>query len=184
MSDKAKRSVVRSGVPGVAVLGFVAAGVGFWQGQGQGRPATAQEAPSTQPVREALDGQTYARAGELRERLGVGDETLAAMALGRQEAEGVLEGVLAWTEANRPAWDARRQAVAAARRELAEAVRRVHAGQPAEGRGAGLRPCHYLHHAARTPGAESCCVAGHGFSRGKAIRTQNVARFNGLGPST
>ncbi|HUS91988.1 MAG TPA: hypothetical protein VM695_09060 [Phycisphaerae bacterium] len=55
------------------------------------------------------------------------------MALGRQEAEGVLEGVLAWHEANRAAWDARRGAVAAARRELAEAVRRVHAGRADEG---------------------------------------------------
>ena len=130
MSDNAKRNVVRIGVPGVAVLGVVAAGVGLWQGQG--RPATAQEAPSTQPVREPLDGQTYARAGELRERLGVGDETLAAMALGRQEAEAVCEGVLAWTEANRPAWDDRRRAVAAARRELAEAVRRVYTGRADE----------------------------------------------------
>ena len=54
------------------------------------------------------------------------------MALGRQEAEGVLEGVLAWHEANRPAWDARRGAVAAAMRELGEAVRRVHAGRADE----------------------------------------------------
>ena len=83
-------------------------------------------------MREALDGATYARVRELRGRLGAGDETLAAMALGRQEAEAVCEGVLAWSEANRGAWDARRQAVAAARRELAEAVRRVHTGRADE----------------------------------------------------
>ena len=131
MSDKAKRNVVRIGVPGVALLAVVAAGVGLWQGQVP--PATAQEAPSTQPVREALDELTYSRVRELRERVGLTNGAVAGMGLTQAQAETVLEGVLAWYEANQAAWDARRGAVGAGKRELGEAVRRVHAGRANEG---------------------------------------------------
>ena len=92
MSDKAKRSVIRAGISGVALLGAVGAAMVLWQGQAP--LAKAQEAPMAQPVREALDGVTYGRVRELRVRLGLTNQALAAMGLTQAQAEGALERVV------------------------------------------------------------------------------------------
>ena len=74
----------------------------------------------------------HARVTELRQRLRLTDEAVAAMARGVQAAETVLTRLAAWYETNAATWGARLRATAAARRELQAAVRRVNVGPPSE----------------------------------------------------
>jgi len=129
MSDKAKRNVIRVGIPGVALLGAVAAAMVLWQGPVA--PAGAQEVASTQPEREALDELTYSRVRDLRGRLGLTSQALAGMGLTRGQAESVLQRVLGWYEANEATWTARRQAAGSARQALRRALRAVRDGTAA-----------------------------------------------------
>jgi len=122
MSDKAKRNVVRIGIPGVALLGALAVAMVLWQGQAA--PARAQEAPAQQ----TLDAVTYSQVRVLRGRLGLTSQALAAMGLMQGQAEGVLERMLAWYEANEATWTARRQAAGSARQAWRRALRAVRDG--------------------------------------------------------
>ena len=117
-------------------LGVVAAAFLIWPAGLQ--PATAQEASPPQPEAEALDVGTYLRVVELRERLRLGDETLAAIlgcggaspSTSSGQAEAVLARLVTWCQTNAAQWTARRDAVADARKALKAAIRQLNVGLP------------------------------------------------------
>ena len=110
-------------------LGVVVAAFLIWQAGL--RLATAQEAsPPPQPEPEALDVGTYLRVAELRERLRLGDGTLAAMGLEQAGAEAVLGRLVTWCQTNAAQWTAAAREVAAARKTLKAAIRQLNVGLP------------------------------------------------------
>ena len=78
-----------------------------------------------------MDPAEYARLAELRERLRLTDEALAGTGCDGPAAEAVLMRLRKWHEANRAAWDSRRAAVHAARRQLQAALHGFHTGRTA-----------------------------------------------------
>ena len=105
MSRSASRVLV-AGVPGAAVGGAVVVGLVLWQGQLRLAPGGEPNAPGGQA--EGLDLATYTHVSEVRQGLGLSDPALAAMGCGQGAAEAALGRLVAWCEANRAAWEAKR----------------------------------------------------------------------------
>ena len=92
----------------------------------EGAPGASPSGGQEQP--KGLDPLTYSRVRQLRQRLALDNETLAAMGCGQETAGNALAALKAWYEANKAAWETAEKAKAKATRDLREAFRKVHVG--------------------------------------------------------
>ena len=122
MSQEANR-VWTACVRGCAALAAVGLVAGWLVWQGGVRPAVAAEPAAGPGGVTLLDPVKHAGVSELRGRVRLSDDTLAAMACSQASAETILGKLPTWWETNRVAWLARREAVSGARARLRRAER-------------------------------------------------------------
>jgi hypothetical protein len=88
----------------------------------------APEPDPTPPVRVEIDAQTYSRVQDLRVRICLTNQDLAALGCSGEQATEMLQTLVQWCEQNAVAMERAQAAELHARRELQEAVRRVSVG--------------------------------------------------------
>ena len=101
--------------------------------QAKADPPATPESPTApagggEPAANAVDPDTYCRVRELRERLCLRNEDLAAMGCTQAQAESVLEGLVNWYKANKAAWSAARKTQGDARKALRHGFAKMHMG--------------------------------------------------------
>jgi len=92
--------------------------------------SSSAEASTASPTDAASVAQqlTQLKVQELRQRLSLQDETLAAMGCSQDQATQILSALVNWTSQNASNASTAEQAVAAAQANLAEAQRRINVG--------------------------------------------------------
>jgi hypothetical protein len=115
---------------------LVLAGGGGWLAFSHFGQAKADDPPETpesptggqEPAANTVDPDTYCRVRELRERLCLRNEDLAAMGCTQAQAESVLEGLLNWYKTNKANLAAAAKTKGDARRTLRRAFAKIHMG--------------------------------------------------------
>ena len=123
MSQRADETCAGRRFPGVRAAGpcLLAATLLAW-------PTGGGLAPAADEGSASVDAQTWLNVAELRGRLRLANDTLAALSTSSGQAESVLTKLRTWCGTNYSTWLSRREAVAAARTKLRLAVRKARTG--------------------------------------------------------